>query len=476
MSRDVASLVRAVSGTLLAGPVEDSRIVDAVVRLEDFAVVGHPAYATVVIASAAAAAAVLEAGGSRASELGGTVLVLPEGAEARAVLDRSGATGILAPDSTPRILIAELAAILAADQASEDRGVTTGTKVLTQVARRGGARAVVAELASRIDGWAVLLDDHGQVLHTSGAGSLHIADASAVAFNRPVRVRHPGLQVHPVGLGEDLLAYLVVSSRSGRVSTHRDLAAQAAALLDLILRRHDHSGTERLGREIMLRAILRGGDDARSLLRRWNVLDTRLVAFVLTSRSRSVVLESLLRGWLDDLGAPHLFAMDQEAAVGLIRPEAVGALARRTEEFGTPPRPALRLGLGTAHPVDALGPSADEAHDAHDAAIAGGHTVSNYDRLPSVRFVLQRMEPADIGRLASLLDPLREHPQGDELLAALRAYLVAGGTWSEAARTLGVHRQTLMHRIAAVEELTGWDLGDIEARTGAWLALRALGS
>ena len=215
MSRDVASLVRAVSGTLRAGPVEDSRIVDAVVRLEDFAVVGHPAYATVVIASAAAAAAVIEAGGSRASELGGTVLVLPEGADAEAVLERSGATGILAPNSSPRILLAELAAILAADQASEDRGVTTGTKVLTQVARRGGARAVVAELASRIDGWAVLLDDHGQVLHTSGAGSLHIADASAVAFNRPVRVRHPGLQVHPVGLGEDLLAYLVVSSRSG---------------------------------------------------------------------------------------------------------------------------------------------------------------------------------------------------------------------------------------------------------------------
>ncbi len=60
--------------------------------------------------------------------------------------------------------------------------MTTGAKVLTQVARRGEVVAMVAELAHRIDGWVVLLDAHGQLITTAGAGGLHVRDAVAVAL------------------------------------------------------------------------------------------------------------------------------------------------------------------------------------------------------------------------------------------------------------------------------------------------------
>ncbi|WP_394161224.1 PucR family transcriptional regulator [Galactobacter valiniphilus] len=480
MARDLLALAAALGGSLHPGPAPGApgpaTLVDGALHWRDFTLIGHPTYATVVAADRLdLAASSLDGSDRRLPFLPHAVLALPDSELAREWLPSAPGTVLLAPVSTGELLHARLTAVLAQDQAAEDRAVTLGTKVLTQVARRGGAAAIVNELASRVDGWAVLLDTHGQTIATSGAGSLHVADAAAVAFNRPVRVRHPGLQVHPVGLGEDLTAYLVFSSRSGRESTHRDLAAQAAALLDLVLRRQDHSATERLGREVMMSTVLAGGAEAAALLRRWGVREERLVGFELSSRSQAVDVERLVRRWFDALGAPHLFTMGQDAAKGLIAEERLAGLEARAEEFGTPPRPALRLGVGSARPVDALGPSAVEAREAHQSAVDAAVTVRRYHRMPSVEYVMDRLPATDGARLASLLDPLALRPDGEELLRTLRAYLVANGAWSAASRTLGVHRQTLMNRVASIEELTGWDLGDIDARTGAWLALRARG-
>ncbi len=480
MARDLLALAAALGGTLHPGPGAGApgptTLVDAALRWRDFTLIGHPHYATIVAADRRdLEEATLDGSDRRLPLLPSAVLALPDGELAREWLPSAPGTVLLAPADSGELLHARLTALLAQDQAAEDRAVTLGTKVLTQVARRGGAAAIVNELASRVDGWAVLLDTHGQTIATSGAGSLHVADAAAVAFNRPVRVRHPGLQVHPVGLGEDLTAYLVFSSRSGRESTHRDLASQAAALLDLVLRRQDHTASERLGREVMLSTVLAGGAEAAALLRRWGVREERLAAFELSSRSQAVDVERLLRRWFDGFGVPHLFTLEQDVARGLIAEEWLGALEAQAEEFGSPPRPALRLGIGSARLVNALGPSAIEAREAHQSAVDAAVTVRRFHRMPSVEYVMDRLPSQDAARLGSLLDPLAARPDGEELLRSLRAYLVANGAWSAAARTLGVHRQTLMHRVASIEELTGWDLADVDARTGAWLALRARG-
>ncbi|GAA1958642.1 hypothetical protein GCM10009717_26460 [Agromyces allii] len=470
------SIARVLGGELIGSGLDAATPVDSAIRLEEFSVVGHPSFATLVVAAAEPLAAALSAGGPRAEALRGTVLVSHGSTRAlRRAVDLAGVTAIVGADAGDAVLHPLLVALLATDQAAEDRLVTTGTKVLTQVARRGGVGAVIAELARRIDGWAVLLDPHGQVISTAGAGGLHVQDAVAVAFSRPVRVRYPGLQVHPVGTGEDLSAYLVISSREASMSRGRDLASQAAALLDLMLRTHDRTTTERLGRELMIGTLLDGGQAASSLLRRWGVHESSLTAFAITARSKSVDLERLVTRWLDEFGSVHLITEEPGRLLGFLRDDRVDDLVRRVEDVAADARVPLRLGLGSPAASDSLARTAAEARQALDLAATDGRTVSRYRAMPTVALVLDRLDAADGARLAEVLDPLREASgEHGELTRTLRVYLAEHGSWGVAAETLGVHRQTLANRIHRIEATTGLSMGSPDDRTAAWLALRAL--
>lgn len=476
MARRLDSVAETLGATLVAGRVDPSLPVDAAVPLADFAVVGNPAYATLVTAPGADLVAALRRGDARSEALAGAVLVTTsDGGELHETIRAAGVTALLGARLDPAALLPSLVALLAADQAAEDRLVTTGTKVLTQVARRGGARAVVAELARRIDGWAVLLDAHGQVIATAGAGGLHVQDATAVAFHRPVRVRHPGLQVHPVGPDEDLTAHLVVASRESSTSRSRDLASQAAALLDLVLRTHDHTGTERLGRAVMVDTLLAGGAEASALLQRWGVRERSLTAFALSSRSKGVDLERLATRWLDELGAVHVITESHERVLGFLRDDHVDGFARRVDEFLLDGRTVLRLGLGSSVPTDALARSAGEARQAHESAVADGRSVVSYRALPTVAYVLDRLDAGAAARLSAVLDPLRDADGAHGvLLQTLRVYLVEHGALGATAAALGVHRQTLASRLHRIEESTGLSLESPDDRTAAWLAVRVL--
>ena len=53
----------------------------------------------------------------------------------------------------------------------------------------------------------------------------------------------------------------------------------------------------------------------------------------------------------------------------------------------------------------------------------------------------------------------------------LRAWLGRHGSWDGAATVLGVHRNSVRHRIAHAERLLGRDLSTADARASLWLAL-----
>jgi PucR family transcriptional regulator, purine catabolism regulatory protein len=215
MAYDVRAIGEHLAAELSMGSVDAAAPVEGAVRLAEFVMAGSAGFATLVIGSPTELAEALSHQSRRAALAACVLVVAGDEADSglHETLRHANITALLAPHIGVEVLYLRVVAVIAADQAAEDRRVTTGTKVLTQVARRGGVVAVVAELAHRIDGWVVLLDAHGQMITTAGAGSLHVRDAVAVAFNRPVRVRHRGLQVHPVGQGEDISAHLVISAR-----------------------------------------------------------------------------------------------------------------------------------------------------------------------------------------------------------------------------------------------------------------------
>lgn len=464
MARDLASIARLLGGTLVdAGALDAKTPVSSVVPLADFAVVPHHQFATLVVGDPDEIAAALD-DGDRGDQLRLAVAVVTGPFDVP-----EGITAIIEPAMRPAVVLPTLQALLATDAAAEDRAVLAATKVLALAARRSGVAGVVAELASRLDGWAVLLDRDAQPIASAGAGALHIGDAVAVAFNRPVRVRSRALQVHPVGTDDDMSAFLVVTARSGSTSRARDLSSQATALLDLLLRTHDGSRTERLGRATMMRVLEEGGHTALALAKEGGVRGRALAAFTLSARSASVDAERVVIHWLEDLGAPHLLSAahgTRGTVSGFAREEHIDEIARRASTFSVP----LHLGLGSPAPVDALAGSAEEARRAHDVAVAEVRPVVRYRSMPTIDLVLDRLAPPDARRLAAVIEPLRD----DDLVETLRGFLVENGAWGAAAARLGIHRQTLAARVRRIEQLTGLSMSSADDRAAAWLALRAV--
>ena len=75
-------------------------------------------------------------------------------------------------------------------------------------------------------------------------------------------------------------------------------------------------------------------------------------------------------------------------------------------------------------------------------------------------------------RTTAWIEALAAQPRGD-LIATVRAYLAHRGSWERAARELGIHRNSLRHRIALAGALIGADLDDPDTAAPLWLALRA---
>ncbi|QIK62723.1 PucR family transcriptional regulator [Leucobacter viscericola] len=476
MSLDLQAIVRAVGGECLQHRVTDRTRIDGVAHIEAFVVVGNPDYVTLVTGSTTELQRRLEYTNSVEDPLVNAVFVSHENSAAlRALLAEHRMTGILGARVDQVALHATLAALIAEDRAASDRLVAAGMNVLTQVARRGGVTAVIAELARRIDGWAVLLDAQGQLIASAGAGRLHISDAVAVALGRPVRVRHEGLQVHQVGSDRDLAGYLVIATRSSSTSRSRDLATQAAALFDLLLRTHDPSRTERLGRGALYEILIGGGDSAQALLRRWGVHERSLTGFSLGARTRTVDLERALRRWFDELGAEHIFAAESDGIRGFVRDDLAAELASRVQAFESMGG-LVALGLGDPAPTEQLNRSAVQARQALDTALEEGQRVLSFSRLPTVDLVLRALNGSPRDQLARVLSPLFDDAgEPGELAQTLRVFLAEHGAHRRSAERLGVHRQTLVARIRRVEELTGLSMDQADDRATAWLALRVAG-
>ncbi|MCW2659743.1 MAG: hypothetical protein JWP83_895 [Mycobacterium sp.] len=73
--------------------------------------------------------------------------------------------------------------------------------------------------------------------------------------------------------------------------------------------------------------------------------------------------------------------------------------------------------------------------------------------------------------LGALLD--YDESRNSELVLTLSQYLECGGSYSESAATLHIHRSTLRYRLSRIREITGVDLRDVDNRFNLHVATRA---
>ncbi|WP_347351023.1 helix-turn-helix domain-containing protein [Intrasporangium sp.] len=147
----------------------------------------------------------------------------------------------------------------------------------------------------------------------------------------------------------------------------------------------------------------------------------------------------------------------------------------RVVAAGLPREWALVLGIGRPHRGPAgLAATLIEARDAADLARSHDFrpAVEHADELGVAR-LLGTWQRSEVTRAfaETALAPLREAPV---LLTTLRAYLESGGSVTEAAAALGVHRNTIASRLSVIKERIGADLTDPSQRLAFQVACRAL--
>lgn len=128
-------------------------------------------------------------------------------------------------------------------------------------------------------------------------------------------------------------------------------------------------------------------------------------------------------------------------------------------------------GVGPAVALERIAESYASASRALTAAIAFGRTgVHQLEALALEAAVLDdRIGGALERRCLAALDALGE--QGRAIQETLSVFLATGKRFEQAARQLSIHPNTLRHRIARYEKLTGLDLRSTQDMVATWTAL-----
>lgn len=190
----------------------------------------------------------------------------------------------------------------------------------------------------------------------------------------------------------------------------------------------------------------------------------------------------------------QLLAIRGDNVEGLSTAEVADQVAGMVEEKN---RESLQAGIRTSRlrgggdgvsyvilesPID-LGELTPSPHSNARIAAALGRSISLRELHASVAELRRACLSNSLGQLSagtSELDPraagwvatLTDYRRAD-LVSTVKSYIRHQGQWEAAARELGVHRNSLRHRIGIVTSLIGVDLDDPDVSSNLWLALRA---
>ncbi|MEO6091308.1 MAG: PucR family transcriptional regulator [Umezawaea sp.] len=355
---------------------------------------------------------------------------------------------VAVPPETPFLAVSQaVGAALAEVRNTDLRLLADSQRTMTMAAvRPGPVEGTLTALADALECWALLLDADGGVLARTGPAPLPTDDLRGLA-DRIGAGRGPRSASTRIGLDHVVLtpvehvgrrpSVLVIGRTSAFSTADRAVAAVALALLALL--RHDPDPTAQLAARLVF-----GGDPAELL--------ERLVG----DSSFQVVAgagEQLYERLAETLGTP---------LVDLL-PEGFRAVVAA----GTVTDPDLVVGVSAPATAAELPAAEREAAALLRQARATGRSAWAGEGSGVATLV----DPASAQRFACrLLAPLAEHrsPSAVELVETARAWLAQHGNWDRSAAALGVHRNSVRHRMGHVERALGLDLSLAQHRTDLW--------
>jgi hypothetical protein len=378
---------------------------------------------------------------------------------------------LVVPPRTPFLAINRAVSVALTEASQrEQRRITAAREALTRAAG-GGLGELTEALAGRLRGWVALVGagdvlaaghdaplplpfEVRELLETVRAGSGIRSATTELAGGHVV--------VQPV-YPQATASHLVVAGRSRRFDgADRAILAVGAALLGLVGRAGSDAAELGAAATGLLLGRAEPGGVADALL---GTDVCRLVAGAPYRRGPDELAQrpDWLRARLDTplvevRPGPRFLAIagDGPGAPVLEELRAHGWLA-----VAGSPVPAGALADAVAE-VELL---LDRARVLGRPVIAGSGTL-DFDAL---------LSPGSAsGFAAKALEPLYELDRAGEreLVVTLRTWLAHHGGWEATAAELGIHRNSVRHRVAQIERALDADLADPETRMRLWFALR----
>lgn len=379
-----------------------------------------------------------------------------------------------------------------------------------------GLPAIVADLASAVQGCALLVDPSGVPIQPAPREASALAARSEAARSAlhglPLNSSDPpvasvgngdgrSVLAAPVVVGGRLWGLLLAAPAHASVGSWERLAVARAAVVCAVEAAKQEAlalAEDRWQRDL-LDDLLDGRPlDAEAALARarrlgWEPGERRVALAVglLAQPGHSTArlepaddaLVATTRRWLAGREGRPLLARRERAVVGFVAHAGRDALKQaagqlRQAVLAERPGTTVVVGVGRFHPdLPGLAASAREA----EQALALGSRllpeggVAHYADLGVYRLLTSLREPAELEAFwqETLGGLARCGPRrAAELIETLEAYFACHGSPTEAAAALHLHRNTLLYRLARIQELTGTNLADPETRLALQVALK----
>ncbi|MER1995678.1 MAG: PucR family transcriptional regulator [Arthrobacter sp.] len=371
----------------------------------------------------------------------------------------------------------------------------TQTSLAQAAMRPGGAAAVVRGLAQALGGWAAFLPAGPEPVRywpESTSALLPQLREETIRLNRAGTHSAATFELHgqpvveyPITAGGRMHGFLAVGPGRKLAAPDRQVIMTVCTLLALKARQREAAtGAAAVLEGAVAKLILHGHTEAARILAEdagHSELPRRVRVLALAAGPGGQKpagsetggpgpgTEALLASAQQLVPAAGIAPLPDPLAACTLRHERDGVLYVLLPE-GSGPETGTGVPAGPEVPV----PAGAVSDPVSLAEVPGA--------LPGLRRALGQAAP---GMLAGVAGPahaaaeawvrtLAEYPKAD-LAGTVTEYLRHRGHWENASRALGVHRNSLRHRIALASSLLGVNLDDPDVFAPLWLELRQRG-